>query len=273
MEAEERRDDRDDFARAVLRRSRSQQADPSFRQQSSDWMTTSARHRYSYNFEWLGLPIIQYPQDIVALQEIVWRVKPTLIVETGVARGGSVILSASLLALLDATGATDPGRTAHNPGRRCVIGVDIDIRPWNRAAVEDHPLSSYIRLVEGSSTEPRVIEAVKDYVHPNDVVMVILDSNHTHDHVLAELRAYARLTSPGSYCIVFDTLIEHLPPEALFDRPWGMGNSPLSAVAEFLREEPDFIPDEVIDGRLMLSVAPGGFLWRRPLRTTATPST
>jgi cephalosporin hydroxylase len=219
---------------------------------TSDWVLRAQTLRYSYNFDWLGVPIIQYPQDLVALQEIVWRVRPNVIVETGVARGGSVIFYASLLELIAACGG-DEGR---------VIGVDIDIRDHNRRAISAHPLSKRIALIEGSSTEPEVVGRVQEKIADGSRVLVCLDSNHTHDHVLAELRAYAPMVSVGSYAVVFDTVIEDLPSEAIGVRPWGRGNNPRTAVRAFLRDCGDFVIDDAIADKLQITVARGGYLRR-----------
>ncbi len=230
---------------------------------TSDWLSQAQRHKYSYHFRWLGLPIIQYPQDIVAMQELIWRVQPDLIIETGVARGGSLIFSASMLALLDLCAATQAGETtAGVASKRRVVGVDIDIRAHNRVAIEAHPLASYITLVEGSSVAANVTAVITKIAQEARKVLVCLDSNHTHDHVLAELEAYAPLASVGSYCVVFDTIIEDLPAEAIGDRPWGNGNSPKTAVDVFLRDHPEFEVDTQIDSKLLISVAPGGYLRR-----------
>lgn len=222
-------------------------ADPELRSAARKLMDLANAKKYSYHFTWLGLPIIQYPQDMVAMQEIVWRTRPEVIVETGVARGGSLIYYASLLAML---------------GRGEVIGVDIDIRPHNRQAIESHPLADRIRLVQGSSIGQEVIDAVLSRVG-NRRALVVLDSNHTHAHVLAELRAYAGLVPPGGYLVVMDTVIEDLPPDAFPDRPWKVGDNPKTAVAAFLAERSDFEVDQHIEGKLLLTVAPGGYLRRR----------
>src|SRR5215467_51049 len=203
--------------------------------QSLDWLRNTLPFRYSYNFTWLGRPIIQYPQDMVAVQELIWRVRPDIVIETGVAHGGSLVLSASMLALLDYCDALalqkplDPLRS-----ERRVVGIDIDIRPHNRAAIEGHPLSHKIALIQGSSTSPEVVAEVKRQVRRDSRVMVILDSNHTLEHVLAELHLYAPLVSADGYCIVFDTVIEKLPDENFSGRPWSRGNNPLTAVQCFL---------------------------------------
>ena len=205
---------------------------------------------YSYNFSWLGRPIIQYPQDIVAVQEIIWKVKPDMIIETGIAHGGSLILSASILSLLEMCGEIENGR---------VLGIDIDIRDHNRKAIEAHPLSKKITMFQGSSIDEKIISKVHDFASNGKKIMVFLDSNHTHDHVLAELRSYANLTSIDSYCVVFDTLIEDRP-EGFYERLWDKGNNPKTAVWEYLEESDNFIIDKEIDNQIMISVAPDGYL-------------
>ena len=221
----------------------------------------SLNAKYSYNFTSLGRPIIQYPQDIVAMQELIWKVKPDLIIETGIAHGGSLIMSASLLALLDMCEAIKLG-TVFDPknSKRKVLGLDIDIRQHNREAIEAHPMSSRIQMIQGSSIAPKVIEQVKSVAKNYQRVLVCLDSNHTHDHVLAELEAYAPLTSVGSYCVVFDTIIEDMPKSMFPDRPWGPGNNPKTAVMEYLKTYPEFEVDKNIENRLLITVAPGGYL-------------
>jgi cephalosporin hydroxylase len=223
-------------------------------QAASEFMRASTSPKYSYNFSWLGRPIIQYPQDIVAMQEVVWETQPDLIIETGIAHGGSLLLYASLLELNAACGGPRGAR---------VLGIDIDIRPHNRAAIEAHPLFKRIDLIEGSSTDPKTIQLARQAARGLSRVLVCLDSNHTHEHVLAELEAYAPLVSVGSYCVVFDTIVDKLPDGTYPDRPWGPGNSPGSAVEEFLKRRADFIADTAIDRKLMISVSPGGFLKRR----------
>lgn len=227
------------------------------------WMDRANARKYSYHFEYLGRPIIQYPQDIVAVQELIWNVKPDLIFETGIAHGGSLILSASMLALLDMSDAIASG-IAFDPKqtKRRVLAVDIDIRSHNRAAIEAHPMSHRIDMIQGSSTASDVIERVRAIAAKYPKVLVCLDSNHTHEHVLAELRAYAPLVSVGSYCVVMDTVIEDLPGEAFPDRPWGRGDNPKTAVREYLKEHPEFVIDRDIDGKTLITVAPEGYLRR-----------
>ncbi|WP_299043987.1 cephalosporin hydroxylase family protein [uncultured Thermosynechococcus sp.] len=227
------------------------------------WFVQANAHKYSYHFEWLGRPIIQYPQDMVAMQELIWQVRPDLIIETGIAHGGSLILSASMLALLDLCEAIESG-TPFDPrsSRRKVLGIDIEIRPHNRAAIEAHPMFSRIQMIEGSSIDPAVIAQVKDIAKQHPRVLVCLDSNHTHDHVLAELEAYAPLVNVGSYCVVFDTVIEDMPAEMFPDRPWGPGNNPKTAVWEYLKSHPEFQIDKTIEHKLLITVAPDGYLKR-----------
>ncbi len=230
---------------------------------SNEWIREVSAFQYCYNFDWFGRPIIQIGSDMVAVQEAVWRTKPDLIVETGIAHGGSLIYHASLLAMLDlcdaaaAGGTVDPSR----PKRR-VLGIDIDIRAHNREAIETHPLSSYVEMFEGSSVAPAMVARVADFAKDFRRVMVVLDSNHTEAHVLAELDGYADLVDPGGYCIVFDTAIENMPEDFYEDRPWGKGDNPLSAITKFLRKRDDFQVDAEIDGKILIGNAPGGFLRR-----------
>ena len=234
-----------------------QGTDDEFLGQTRAWTSRAMEHRYCYHFEWLGRPIIQFPQDIVAMQEIVWAVQPELIVETGIAHGGSLILSASLLELNASCGG---------PPAAQVVGVDVDIRRHNRTAIDDHPLSHRISMIEGSSTEPAVSSQIAELAATVDRVLVCLDSNHTHAHVLSELEIYSPMVSVGSYCIVFDTLIEELPSEylAATGRPWKPGNSPGSAVSAFLDGSgaERFVVDDSVTNRLMVTSARGGYLRR-----------
>lgn len=228
------------------------------------WSRVTNRNGYTYNFSWEGRPIIQYPQDIVAMQELIWQIKPDLIIETGIAHGGSLIFSASMLAQLDICDVIEAD-TSFNPkeSRRKVLGIDIDIRAHNRAAIEAHPMSSRIQMIEGSSIAPEIIEQVKTIASEYKRILVCLDSNHTHEHVLAELEAYAPLTSVGSYCVVFDTVIEDVPADLFPDRPWGPGNNPKTAVWEYLKTHSEFEIDKSIQHKLLITVAPDGYLKRR----------
>ena len=206
---------------------------------------------YSYNFNWLGRPIIQYPQDMIALQEIIWDVKPDMIIETGIAHGGSLIFSASMLTLLEACGEIEDGQ---------VLGIDIDIREHNKKAIEAHPMSKKITMFQGSSIDEEMIARVHEFTKKGKKVLVCLDSNHTHEHVLAELRAYACLVSVGSYCIVFDTLVEDMPSEFSNDRPWDVSDNHKTAVWEYLKECDDFVIDKDIENKILITVAPDGYL-------------
>ena len=249
--------------------------DRRLRELSAEWLLHTLPHQYSYNFSSLGRPIIQYPQDMVAIQELIWRVRPDLVIETGIAHGGSLILSASMLTLLDYCDAVQQGSALDPkaPGRR-VLGVDIDIRVHNRAAIESHPLAHRIDMLQGSSIAPEIVAQVRKAAAGHRRIMVILDSNHTHEHVLAELEAYAPLTSRGSYCVVFDTVVEDLPDSVYPDRPWGKGDNPKTAVWEYLRRLKTGAPkgaddaplafeiDAVTENKLLITVAPDGYLRR-----------
>lgn len=233
------------------------------RQLTQTWFNQANVHRYSYHFEWLGRPVIQYPQDIVAMQELVWEVKPDLIIETGIAHGGSLIMNASFLAMLDYSEAIESGELLDpkKPKRR-VLGIDIDIREHNRIAIEKHPMSNRIDMIQGSSIAPEIVAQVKEYAKNYKCILISLDSNHTHDHVLAELEAYAQLTSKNSYCVVFDTVVEDMPKDLSGDRPWGPGNNPKTAVWEYLKTHPEFEIDKSIENKLLITVAPDGYLKR-----------
>jgi len=210
------------------------------------WMEQSIQHEYSYHFTWLGLPIIQYPQDIIAVQELIWRIQPDIVIETGVARGGSLILSASLLKLLG--------------GNRKVIGIDIDMRPHNALAIKNHPLSDMIELIQGSSIDSEVLAQVKSIASNYKKPLVFLDSLHTHSHVLKELELYSPFVKKDSYIVVFDTLIEDMPENSYPDRPWSKGNNPKTAVREFLQHNNRFCIDNNIDNKLQITVAHNGYL-------------
>lgn len=240
-----------------------QGSDQSLLNARNSFFNESFAYKYPYNFEFLGRPIIQYPQDMVAIQELIWKVKPDLIIETGIAHGGSLIMSASMLALLDMCEAIESG-TELNPkkSKRKVLGLDIDIRQHNREAIASHPMASRIQMIQGSSIAPEVVEQVKAVAKNYQRILVCLDSNHTHDHVLAELEAYAPLTSVGSYCVVFDTIVEDMPKAMFPDRPWGPGDNPKTAVYEYLKTHSEFEIDKSIDHKLLISVAPDGYLKR-----------
>lgn len=233
------------------------------RQLTQAWMNYAQANKYSYQFDWLGRPIIQYPQDIVAMQELIWQVKPDLIIETGIAHGGSLIFSASMLAQIDLCEAIESGEKLDpRVSKRKVLGLDIDIRAHNKVAIEAHPMASRIQMIQGSSIAPEVVAQVKAIAANYKRILVCLDSNHTHDHVLGELEAYAPLTSVGSYCVVFDSVVEDMPKEMSFDRPWGPGNNPKTAVWKYLETHKEFEIDRSIQGKLLVTVAPDGYLKR-----------
>lgn len=219
--------------------------DKEFTKQSQQWFNNSIKYEYSYHFTWLERPIIQYPQDILAIQEIIWKIKPDLIIETGIARGGSLILSASILELI---------------GKGHVLGIDIDIRKNNKYEIEKHSLSKRITMIQGSSINKNIIKKVKKFAKGKKKIMVILDSNHTHKHVLKELKEYSSLVSKGSYLIIFDTVVEDLPDELTKKRPWGIGNNPKTAVNSFLKINDRFKLDEKIEDKLLFTAAPYGYL-------------
>ncbi|NBV84385.1 cephalosporin hydroxylase [bacterium] len=241
-----------------------QGGDPDMQVATRNWVDAANHLKYSYHFEWLGRPIIQYPQDMSAMQELIWKIKPDLIIETGIAHGGSLIFSASMLALLDMCEAIESGQSFDPKiSRRKVLGLDIDIRAHNREAIEGHPMASRIQMIQGSSIAPEVIEQVHQVAVGYQRILVCLDSNHTHEHVLAELESYALLTSKGSYCVVFDTIVEDMPADMFPDRPWGPGNNPKTAVWEYLKTHPEFEIDKSIQHKLLITVAPDGFLRRK----------
>jgi cephalosporin hydroxylase len=206
----------------------------------------SNRDKYSYNFSWMGRPIIQYPQDMIAMQELIWSIKPDLIIETGVAHGGSLIYYASLMELI---------------GKGEIIGIDIDIREHNRKEIENHPMYHRIKMIQGSSIDDDTVNQVRAIAKDKKTIMVSLDSNHTHEHVLRELQLYAPFVSVGSYCVVFDTIVEDMPAK-MYDRPWDVGDNPKTAVWEYLKENKNFEIDHSIDNKLLISVAPEGYLKR-----------
>lgn len=219
------------------------------KQTAEAFNTESNKAQYSYNFSWMGRPIIQYPQDMIAMQEIIWEIKPDLIIETGIAHGGSLIFYASLLELI---------------GNGEVLGIDIDIRKHNREEIEKHPMYKRIQMIEGSAIGESTLDQVKGYASGKQKVIVCLDSNHTHDHVLEELKLYSPFVNVGSYLVVFDTIVENLPGDYMpgQKRPWGPGDNPMTAVDTFIKDNDHFAIDESIDNKLLISVAPKGYLKR-----------
>ena len=212
---------------------------------AADFNTASNKSQYSYNFSWMGRPIIQYPQDMIAMQEIIWDLKPDLIIETGIAHGGSLIYYASLLELI---------------GKGSILGIDIDIRSHNRAEIEKHPMFRRIEMIQGSSVDPATVARVAAIVKGQGTVLVTLDSNHTHEHVLQELELYSQFVTKGSYMVAFDTIVEDLPNDYMPGRPWKQGDNPKTAVWQFLKSHPEFEIDKSIDNKLLISVGPDGYL-------------
>lgn len=219
--------------------------DPKLKKMTRSWFDLAFKHQYSYHFTWLGRPIIQFPQDMIALQEIIWDVKPDIIIETGIAHGGSLIFSASMLQLI---------------GRGKVIGIDIDIRKHNKDEIKKHPLYKRIKMIEGSSVDPKIIKKVFSAVKDKKKIMVFLDSNHTHEHVLKELEAYSSLVKKGSYIIVFDTMVEDMPKNSFPNKPWNKKNNPKTAVREFLKKNKRFKVNKEFEEKLLITSSPEGFL-------------
>lgn len=213
---------------------------------SQEWIAGVSIYKYSYNFIWMGRPIIQFPQDIIAMQEIIWRVKPDLVIETGIAHGGSLIFYASMLELLGGNGK--------------VLGIDIDIREHNRVEIEKHPMFKRIEMIQGSSIDEQIVKQVYEFAKGKKQILVTLDSDHTHNHVLKELQLYSPLVTKGSYLVIFDTIIEDMPEDFFPDRPWGKGNNPKTAVYEFLKNNDRFVIDKDIVNKLLITVAPDGYL-------------
>jgi len=242
--------DRDKFTQEVAHNIEKLGASRELQDAGMEFLCQSSKLKYSYNFSWMGLPIIQFPQDIVAMQELLWKVKPDTVIETGIGRGGSLVFYAGMMEMLGIQNGE-------------VIGIDIDIRSHNRHALENHPMSKRIRLIEGSSTDPETFSRVKACIGNRKKTLVCLDSMHTHAHVLAELRLYSPLVTSGSYLVVFDTCIEHMPADFFPDRPWGRGNNPYTAVQEFLKETKDFEADNTIPDKLLITTARSGYLRKK----------
>ena len=240
------------FAAQVAKNVEGLVSDRELQAKSVEWMLDAGgKHQYSYNFSWMGRPIIQFPQDMIAMQELIWNIQPDLIIETGIAHGGSLIYYASLLELNAISGGPQDAR---------IVGIDIDIRAHNREAIEAHPMMKRIDMIQGSSIAADTIEQIKKLANGKSGVVVVLDSNHTHEHVLAELEAYAPLVTRNSYCVVFDTLVEDVSGEYYTDRPWGPGDNPKTAVWEYLKKTDRFEIDKRIESKILITVAPDGFL-------------
>ena len=220
--------------------------DKSLNNLSKKLISDSSKYEYSYHFKWLGLPIIQLPQDVLVMQELIWKIKPDVIIETGIARGGSLIFYASMLKLLGTTGF--------------VIGVDIDIRSHNKKTLERHPFYNRIKLIQGSSIGTKTIRNVKKLIKNKKKILVVLDSNHSHDHVLQELNLYAPFVKKGSYVVVFDSIVQDMPSSFVKKRPWGIDNNPKTAIWEFLKTNQRFKIDKDIENKLLITYAPDGYL-------------
>lgn len=235
------------FEEEKMARIKSFSENSSLKRAAEDFNLQSNKAQYSYNFSWMGRPIIQYPQDMIAMQEIIWQIKPDLIIETGIAHGGSLVYYASLLELI---------------GNGEVLGIDIDIREHNRAEIERHPMFKRIKMITGSSINPATLEQVKQVASGKERIIVCLDSNHTHEHVLNELQMYEQFVSLNSYLVVFDTIVEFMPDNYLPGRPWEKGNNPWTALMDFLKVNTNFEIDHSLDNKLLISVAPNGYLKR-----------
>ena len=222
---------------------------------SMDIIAALDRYDYSYLWSFMGLPIIQMPADVMATLEVIWENKPDIIIETGVARGGSVVMMAAMLKLI---------------GKGKVIGVDIDIRAHNRNAIETHPLAPFVELIEGPSTAADTISRVSAAIPRGASVMVVLDSDHSRDHVLDELRTYAPFVTAGQFCVVADTLLGYVTPDQTptkRSKVWLPGDEPLAAVKIYQQETDHFVADEAVNGKLVMSSSPGGYL--RCVRTVS----
>lgn len=238
-----------DFKKDQIERIRNNSTDKALIESSKSFMNETLRVQYSYNFSWMGRPIIQYPQDMIAMQEIMWDVKPDLIIETGIARGGSLIMYASFMEMMGI-------ENGH------VLGIDIDIREHNRVEIESHPMAKRISMIQGSSIERSVVDQVIEFSKNYNNILVVLDSNHTHEHVAQELALYSELVSVGSYCVVFDTVVEDMPENSFPDRPWSKGNNPKTAVWDFIKSSDKFVINRNIQNKILITVAPDGYLKR-----------
>ena len=219
--------------------------DVEFKKLSQRWFDISLKYEYPYHFTWLGRPIIQYPQDILIIQELIWKIKPDLVIETGIARGGSLIFTASILELI---------------GKGNVIGIDVDIRKHNREEIEKHPMFKRIKMIEGSSIDKKIVKKIFKLAERKKKILVLLDSSHTHSHVLEELKSYSPLVNKGSYVVVFDTVLEDMPKNSFPNRPWDKGDNPKTAVKEFVKKSNRFKIDIDIERKLMITSNPSGFL-------------
>lgn len=243
------KDDRAEFEEHKRRQSIALGKDEAVFRQSVDFFSAVDRYDYPYLWNWMGVPIIQMPADIMATQEVIWATKPDVIIETGVARGGSVLFMASLLEMMGTGGK--------------VIGVDIDIRAHNRDSIENHPMSKRVTLIEGGSVDVDTLARVRAEITAGARVMAVLDSDHSRAHVLEECRAYGAMVTPECYLVVADTLIGHMSAEQApkkRSKLWSMGDEPLAALNDYLSECDRFEVDEALNGKLVLASSPGGYL-------------
>ena len=234
------------FKKRVNKNIKFMSKDTNLRKKSIDWMLHADKYKYTYNYRWMGIPIIKFPNDILALQEIIWKVKPDLIIETGIAHGGSIVFSATMLELIGKNGL--------------VIGVDIDIRKHNRIEIEKSKFHNRIKMLEGSSVSNRIIKKIKTFIKPNSKVMVFLDSNHTYMHVKREIELYSKLVTKNSYLVVEDTFTEFFPKNYFNNRPWDVGNNPLTAIKEFLKKNKNFKIDKNLNDKLSITETFDGYL-------------
>ena len=223
--------------------------DVDLRKKSLEWMLHADKYKYTYNYSWMGRPIIKYPNDMLIQQELMWRLKPDLIIETGIAHGGSIIFSASMQKMMEIDGE--------------VVGIDIDIRPHNRKLIEEHPMYKNITMFEGGSTDQNIIKKIEEHVTGKKTVMVILDSLHSHEHVYLELQLYSKFVTLGSYCILPDTFIEFFPKGYYSrNRPWDVGDNPYTAMKQFLNETDEFEVDKSLSNKAMITELIDGYLKR-----------
>ncbi|MFN2529439.1 MAG: cephalosporin hydroxylase family protein [Candidatus Baltobacteraceae bacterium] len=237
------RDSHDPYDSAAIAAMR---ADTQFGDAARVFLEKTFEYGYYRNFTWLGRPVIQYPQDVVALQELIWSYKPTLVVETGVAHGGALILYASIMELIGGKGE--------------VLGIEIEYREHNKAAIAEHPLARRIEVIEGSSIAPEVLASVRKRAAAHERIMVVLDSYHTHEHVLEELKLYSPLVRKGGPLIVFGTSVATLGASADIHRPWNQERNPKSALDEFLKQNGRFTVNRELNDKLLLTDAPDGYL-------------
>lgn len=237
--------DRNSFENDKRINANQQSSDEDLQKLALNFLIASDKYAYGYQWSWLGLPMIQLPPDILVVQELIWETKPDLIIETGIAWGGSLVYYASILQLLE---------------HGAVIGIDVTIPQHNIDAIMNYPFSNRITLYQGSSTDPDIQNKVEQHIDKDTKVMVLLDSNHTHQHVLDELNYYANFVTQGQYLIVSDTIVEEIPKQDHRPRPWAPGNNPKTALSEYLKTNDRFEIDEYINNKLLTTFTPNGYL-------------